>query len=331
MQYESEVIGKEGITARVVQASESAYTGTVMWTLEIEYPRFILAELNTHCMLEKNSSSSRAVPVAFQNQLLLDNPAMPVYWGKNQSGMTAKEEMNDLEKEAAKGIWLQALKDALSAGKVLSDKAGLNGHKQVTNRMTEAWQRMRTVISGTEWANFFWLRNHEAAQPEFQELARVMLEAMQQIQPKKLKAWEWHVPYVERVWRYSEMSEQDELLYFVAGTDKQLSTEEALMVSASCCAQTSYRKQDDSLEKAEEVFNRLNIGSETQPAHASPCTHQAKPIAYFGGVYDPEQGLEAERWEDGVTHMTRDYRLWSGKLKDFIQFRKLIPNEAVWD
>lgn len=330
MQYESEVIGKEGITARVVQASASEYTGTAMWTLEIEYPRFILAELNTHCMLEKNSSSSRAVPVAFQNQLLLDNPAMPVYWGKNQAGMTAKEEMNDLEKEAAKGVWLQALKDALSAGNVLSDKAGLNGHKQVANRVTEPWQRMRTVISGTEWANFFWLRNHPDAQPEFQELARVMLEAMQQVRPKQLKAWEWHVPYVERVWNYSLADDQENLLYFVPGTMQQLSLEEALKVSVSCCSQTSYRKQDDSLEKAEEVFNRLNIGSETQPAHASPCTHQAKPIAYFNGVDDHEQGLQPEKWESGVTHMTRDKRLWSGKLKDFIQYRKLIPNEAKW-
>lgn len=330
MQYESEVIGKEGITARVVQASASEYTGTVMWTLEIEYPRFILAELNTHCMLEKNSSSSRAVPVAFQSQLLLDNPAMPVYWGKNQSGMTAKEELNDLEKEAAKGVWLQALKDALSAGNVLSDKAGLNVHKQITNRITEFGQRMRTVISGTEWANFFWLRNHPDAQPEFQELARVMLEAMQRVTPKKLKAWEWHVPYVERVWNYSLADDQENLLYFVPGTMQQLSLEEALKVSVSCCAQTSYRKQDDSLEKAEEVFKRLNIGSSTQPAHASPCTHQAKPIAYFNGIDDYEQGLQPENWEEGITHMTRDKRLWSGKLKDFIQYRKLIPNEAKW-
>ena len=144
MQYESEVIGKEGITARVVQSSKSAYTGTKMYTLEIEYPRFILAELNTHCMLEKNSSSSRAVPVAFQNQLLIDNPAMPVYWGKNQSGMTAKEELNDLQKEAAKGVWMQALKDALSSGNVLSDKAGLNVHKQIAKSikgMPRKWQQ----------------------------------------------------------------------------------------------------------------------------------------------------------------------------------------------
>lgn len=326
MQYESEVIGKEGITARVVQSSKSAYTGTKMYTLEIEYPRFILAELNTHCMLEKNSSSSRAVPVAFQNQLLIDNPAMPVYWGKNQSGMTAKEELDDLQKEAAKGVWLQALKDCLSAGKVLSDKAGLNVHKQITNRLTEPWQRMRTVISGTEWANFFWLRNHPDAQPEFQELARVMLEAMNLVIPKEIKAWEWHVPYVERLWRYSEISEQEELHYFIPGTMQKLSWEQALKVSVSCCAQTSYRKQDDSLEKANEVFERLNIGSSSQPAHASPCTHQAQPI-----WYDNVLEIDPDTWDKGITHMTRDRRLWSGKLKDFIQYRKLIQNEAVWD
>jgi hypothetical protein len=41
----------------------------------------------------------------------------------------------------------------------------------------EPFQMMKTVISGTEWANFFWLRDHGAADPTIAELARVMKEA----------------------------------------------------------------------------------------------------------------------------------------------------------
>ena len=37
--------------------------GVRLTTFEIEYPRFILAELNTHRQLSRNSSSSRAIPI----------------------------------------------------------------------------------------------------------------------------------------------------------------------------------------------------------------------------------------------------------------------------
>jgi hypothetical protein len=308
------VTGKEGIKATVIQHSKSSYTGKELITFEIEYPRFILAELNTHCMLEKNSSSSRAVPVKSQCELIKNNPAMPVHWGKNQSGMVAENELDDLNIQAAKSVWIAAMKSAINHVVVLDDIAT---HKQIANRIAEPWQRMKTVISGTEWANFYYLRNHPDAQPEFAELARVMYEAVSSSEPVYLYEGEWHVPYVER------KRVEEKMKYFSCG--KELKVVEALKVSVSCCAQTSYRKSDESLEKAEAVFKRLNIGSEDQPAHASPTTHQGTPINYlFVEETDPDT------WDLGITHMTRDKRLWSGKFQDFIQYRKLIPNEAKW-
>jgi hypothetical protein len=301
-----------------VQASRSSITNKVLWTLEIEYPRFILAELAQHCMLEKNSSSSRAIPIKTQQALIETNPAIPVHWGKNQAGMQAETELDELQQEGAKGVWLAAMQTALAHSTVLAD-IGL--HKQITNRITEPWQRMKTVISGTEWANFFNLRLHPAAQPEIYELARAMQAAMLAVEPDVVHPDEWHVPYVER--RLSEGTYK----YFSAG--KQLTAQQARIVSASCCAQTSFRKSDQSLEKAEDVFKKLNIGSSTEPAHASPCTHQATPIDYQTIA---EQELEFHQVK-GISHLTFDgerYRLWSGKFQDFIQYRKLIPNEAVW-
>jgi len=34
-----------------------------------------------------------------------------------------------------------------------------------------------------------------------------------------------------------------------------------------------------------------------------------------------------DTWEGGITHMDREFNLWSGNLKGFIQYRKLIPGE----
>ena len=99
------ITGKNGISANVICASVSP-AGKKLTTLELTYPRFILAELNTHRMLSKNSSSSRAIPIAKMIEQVRENPAIPIHWGLNQSGMQAKEEQAD--RANSKAWWLRA-------------------------------------------------------------------------------------------------------------------------------------------------------------------------------------------------------------------------------
>ena len=68
---------KDHITARILADSVSP-EAVRMTTMEIEYPRFILAELNTHRMLSKNSASSRAIPVKAMHEQIKAAPAGPV-------------------------------------------------------------------------------------------------------------------------------------------------------------------------------------------------------------------------------------------------------------
>jgi len=304
---------KELITARVLADSVSPH-GDRMTTMEIEYPRFILAELNTHRMLSKNSASSRAIPVKAMHQHMTENPARPVHWGKNQPGMQAKEELVGMDLTDVQFMWQRAQQDAMHWAQQMSERAGL--HKQVANRITEPWMTMKTVISGTEWRNFFWLRAHADAQPEIHELATKMWDAYNQSVPQLLQPDEWHLPYVK-----SHRLSSGELIYLDA-TDTPITTEQARIISASCCAQVSYRKSDDSYEKAHKIFRQL---IESQPCHASPVEHQATPMDLDSiDKYDPEC------WQDGVTHVSRNGDLWSGNLRGWIQFRKLIPGEAQW-
>ena len=284
-----------------------------MTTMEIEYPRFILAELNTHRMLSKNSASSRAIPVKAMHQHIRENTAGPVSWGKNQAGMKAKEVLDAEDTVEALMIWEQARDSALDFAGQLAD---LNLHKQITNRITEPWMTMKTVISGTEWANFWWLRAHADAQPEIHELATKMMAAYNKSTPQLLQPGEWHLPYVKTA-RLSS----GELIY-LDNQDLPITLRQAQFISASCCAQVSYRKSDDTLEKAERVLRML---IESEPAHASPVEHQATPMDI------PTMcRFEPETWEDGITHVSANSDLWSGNLRGWIQFRKLIKNEAVW-
>ena len=308
---------KDLITARVL-ADSTTQSGERMTTFEIEYPRFILAELNTHRMLSKNSASSRAIPVAAMHDHIRANTAGPVYWGKNQAGMKAREELVGADKTFAAYLWAKARDSAIDFARQLAD---LDSHKQITNRVTEPWMVMKTVISGTEWANFFWLRKNTAdyadAQPEIAELAQKMFDAYESSQPQLLHPGEWHVPYVR-----TDRSIVDGSLCYYDNKGDDLSAEEARVISASCCAQVSYRKNDDSYEKALRIYKQL---IEASRAHASPVEHQATPMDI-----NTMCSYEPETWEEGITHVSTNGQLWSGNLRGWVQFRKLIPNEAVW-
>lgn len=304
---------KELITARVI-ADSISYEGDRMTTMEIEYPRFILAELNTHRMLSKNSASSRAIPVKTMHQHIRENTAQPVFWGANQAGMQAKEELKGADKSYAQYLWASARDQAILASTHLLD---LNLHKQITNRITEPWMIMKTVISGTEWANFWWLRDHEDAQPEIAQLAKTMREAYAASVPEVLSPGEWHVPYVTT---YRDNHTQTR--HYLDANDQYITAEQANIISASCCAQVSYRKSDDSYEKALKIYKQL---IESVPAHASPVEHQATPMRIKStSAYEPET------WEPGITHVSANGDLWSGNLRGWIQHRKLIPQEAQW-
>jgi hypothetical protein len=298
---------KDKITAKIIADSISP-EHVRMTTMEIEYPRFILAELNTHRMLSKNSASSRAIPVKAMHEHILSSPAEPVYWGKNQAGMQAKEELTGTDYTDAKFIWQRAMQDALHWSGGLANRLQL--HKQIANRITEPWMTMKTVISGTEWRNFWWLRCHADAQPEIHELAIKMRDEYIKSTPVRLVPGEWHVPYV------NTYRDDRGGLQYLDSNDTNISTEEARIISASCCAQVSYRKNDDSFEKAEKIFNQL---IQSQPCHASPVEHQATPMQRPDCFADL-----------GTTHIDRAGQAWSGNLKGWIQHRKLIQGEAQW-
>lgn len=296
------------ISAKVICDSINP-RGVRITTFELEYPRIIHSEFMTHRMFSRNAASSRAIPVSSVINLVETNPAMPVHWGKNQPGMQAKEELDEVTKAGVQGLWLEASKQAVSIAKVMSD---MQAHKQVVNRLLEPFQHIKVVLTMTERENWYWLRDHDDADPTIHELARKMKEAEDASIPMFLDFGDWHLPYVQTYKEYDQRANREFAVY-LDEFHNPITLEQAQMISASCCAQVSYRKQDGSLEKAEMVFKRL---IESEPVHASPVEHQA--LCFDNTYY----------WPEGVTHRTRDGTYWSGNLRDWIQYRQLIPNNA---
>ncbi|MFN4091653.1 MAG: FAD-dependent thymidylate synthase [Brevundimonas sp.] len=277
-------------TSAQVIADSINVEGRRLTTLKLRYPRFIHAEFMTHRVFSRNASSSRAIPVARLIQDVIDDPAIPCYWGANQAGMQAGEEINEpvslvgfkevsrpsgsyiepsevyVSREAA---WLEARDYSVEIARAF---AAAGYHKQVVNRLLEPFAHINVVVTATEWSNFFDLRLHPDAEPNIQLLARAMKLAMDASRPKLLTHNEWHLPFVEEQGRLADLK----------------------MVSVARCARVSYETHDGEptvFEKDLALGQRL-----ASSGHWSPFEHQASPttgrVANFRGwrSYRSEMG-----------------------------------------
>lgn len=305
------------ISSKIIADSVSP-NGIRITTFELEYPRYIHAEVMTHRVFSRNAQSSRAVPVVKSLELPY---VVPIVWGKNKAGMSSTEELEETDRQLCAYYWHALVRYSKDFSERMS-KAGL--HKQWANRPLEWHSNIKVIITATEWDNFFWLRiDPDAAQPEIVELARKMKQAMVESNPQVLKPGEWHLPYVEA---YRPDYNLEELRYFIVTKEattpdgdreiQYVDLETAKMVSAGCCAAVSYRN-NPSIEKCLEIWDRLFSG--TKP-HLSPVEHQATPM----------QNLKASLrngdidFEKGATHMSANGDFWSGNLRGWVQLRQTM-------
>jgi thymidylate synthase ThyX len=282
------------ITAKIIADSISE-AGKRIITLQLHYPKFIHGEFMTHRMFSRNASSSRAIPFEKMVADIEADMAMPVYWGSNQQGMQAGEEIDLDSIELAKRIWQDAFHSARKHATSLYD---LGVHKQIVNRLLEPFYNINTLVTATEWDNFFELRDHPDAQPEIRALAIAMKKAIAESKPIELYKYEWHLPYVQRM---------DMALY---STD----IETLIKISVARCARVSYLTHEQKEPKVEDdlkLYDRLVGGT---PLHASPAEHQATPdwITYFGAG--------GEQWQKP--------KLW-GNLRGWIQYRQMLEKEPT--
>jgi thymidylate synthase ThyX len=237
------------VTSATVVKHSVTRGGSPIATLALVYPRFVHSEFMTHRAFSRNAMSSRAVPVAKMIAQVRENPAMPIHWGANQPGMQAGGEIEDRYEGVS--IWLCAAADAANRAEQLNN---LGLHKQVVNRILEPFQWMHTVVTSTEWENFFSLRCHEMAEPNMQALAYCMRDALQQSTPLER---DFHMPYF------------DDIEYIKIDGD----VSKACMISAARCARVSYLNHDGT---APDIEKDLALGETLKTSnHASPFEHVA--------------------------------------------------------
>ena len=258
-------------SAKII-AHSKAPNGEELITFEVELHRFILPEFNTHRSFSRNFQSSRAVPIEKMIEQVRNDPAMPVHWGKNQTGMVAESELDvnawvvdvNYMDGSYQSTLIQAWQNAAIQAANTASMFNIAGvHKQLVNRLLEPFMKTKGVVTATKCAyeSFFKLRCHKDAQPEIKLLAERMKQALDNNTPKLLDYGDYHLPYVN--------VDVNEML-----------TKEAVKISCSCNAQVSYRRLDDSLAKALKVYDMLNLPVNgvypEDPPHYSPTEHVAK-------------------------------------------------------
>lgn len=250
-------------SAKIIADSVGLYGGSRsrLITMQLRYPRLVHSEMMTHRVFSRNASSSRAIPVAKMLEQVRNDPAAPYVWTTNKPGMQGDIVTDPALIARYDQMWIDAANQAADNAEVLMGE-GL--HKQVVNRILEPFQWISVIVTSTEWANWFELRNHKDADPTIKRLAEVMENAINDSTPISLREGEWHLPYVS----------QEE--------KNALPITTLVKISAARCARVSYLTHDGVLPNVERdiaLYERL-VGS--RPLHASPIEHQARVMQHAG-------------------------------------------------
>lgn len=316
------------IKAEIIKDSINSLTYDRLTTFVVTFPRFINAEVLRHRALSFSSASSRAIPVKKLLQDIEENPAVPVWWGKNQSGMGADVELDDLQpyhiehdtvlnlhkrytqKEWAQKLWLELRFKSIEMAKQLLE---VDLHKQISNRVLEPFQNITLIISGTEWDNFFKLRASTYAQPEFRVLAEKMLELYNLNIPtikepitkyskqvflneEVLSNNNWHIPYEDKM------------------TDN-ITNEEKLKIAIARCARVSYLTQDGEINKDKDVELYTRLVSNN---HFSPTEHVAIPIYGIQNTGNFKGWKQYRKFllnENQIDSRVKKYKVVNGEVK----------------
>lgn len=346
-------MNKTQIKAEIV-ADSINQQGDRLTSLLITFPRIILAEVNTHRMLSKNTSSSRAIPFNKMVESVQNDPFIPIAWQKHHSGMQGSEYISTEDGVyICKRGWLEAKDIAIKQAQWLNS---CNVTKQLCNRLLEPFMWTTMLITGSKegWDNFFELRcpqytntaggvfkskkdflkswyaknigrkpstnlewlqiNKGQAEIHIMDLAEKIYDAITESTPRQLKAGEWHIPFENKI--SSDVTLwSDDIKVQADLLGKDLSLHK-VKVSTAMAARTSYTVVGD--EKEVDYEKMINLHDRLiEMRHDSPLEHCAKAM-------NMDEYYLFCKGQDGKADHQHG---WCRNFRGFIQYRHIIETE----
>lgn len=337
---------KTTINAQIVAHSVNEQ-GDELISVLATFPRIILAEVNTHRMLSKNTSSSRAIPFNKMVETIQNDPFIPIAWQKEHKGMQGSEyHTGEAAERFCPSNWLRARDRAVLEANHLHDNIGVT--KQLCNRLLEPFMWTTMLITGPKsgWDNFFHLRC-----PAY-EYGGITFKSQKDCYNNFLINHPEDLPYLPKTeidWLKINVGQAEIHMMSLAeciwdavneSTPRQLKAGEwhvpfidkfeaystkkdgsdfainDIKVSVAMAARTSYTVVGE--EKALDYEAMIGLHDRLlawDPPHSSPLEHCAKAMT------------NEEYWSSfGTTAQNTKGNGWCNNLKGFIPYRYMIDN-----
>ena len=276
-----------------------------------DFPKCLLAELNTHRQLVRNTASTRAIPNKKYIEKAREKEYIPT-WTRNQPGMVGMED-DTLDTSSLTKIWNALFEQAISTSEYLTY---LGAHKQEANRVLDAFIRIPVLLSGTEWENFLKLRTDSSTAPDFQSIAKEIERSLAYSTPKHLSPGEYHIPFSDKM-------------------PKGMDTLTKLKIAVARCARISYYNHigEIDVEKDLALFQRL-----LDCSHLSCFEHIAyvAPAGRYGiAYYTSDRDAEVEPMPNNLTNnfsylsldgITPKQHVWTRQYSNFYTLRHIIED-----
>lgn len=321
------------------------------------FPRIILAEVNTHRMLSKNTSSSRAIPFPKMLEAVKNNPFIPIAWQKDHSGMQGTEYFTTQEEiRNNQFLWLKARDEAVNNAQDLYNIVGTT--KQLCNRLLEPFMWTTMLITGSRegWENFFKLRC-----PTYK--LQCMAGSVYHYKSKKdaladrENSWDSEFDFSSNIeWLQRNLGQAEIHMMALAeaiydsvneSTPKQLKPgewhipfedkitsfalnseygTEFVKISVAMAARTSYTIVGE--EKEIDFKSLIGLHDRLlnqEPPHSSPFEHTARAMNE-----DEYESFSKTFWLDNESELNMKVENgWCYNLKGFIPYRYLVDNSLT--
>ena len=341
------------IEAKIVADSISPQ-GHRITSFILTYPRFIHSELMTHRMFSRNSASSRAIPFEKMVKMVEEDPFIPIAWQKDHKGMQGNDYIKTVDGlYVVTKYWLEARDRAVKAA---SDLHSCYITKQLCNRLLEPFMWHTTLVTASEFDNFFELRcpklyhaatgltynslkdwnnvdneiqwnglscqhpeNTSGAEIHIQALAESMWDAMNESIPTELKKGEWHIPFCDNI--DEQLLSQTVTELYPDWFNHQLSFTKnieiyKIKISIARAARLSYMTFDGEINYKKDLELYNRL---LASKHMSPFEHCAKAMS----------DDEYYKFFKGEVKDPKSYsgNGWCNNFRGWIQYRYLIEND----
>lgn len=346
------------IKAEIVAHSKRANTGEEIITYKLTFPRIILSEVNTYKMLEKNTSSSRAIPFEKMVEVVDKEPFVPLAFQTHHKGMQGTEYITNPEEiDYLEVKWLIAKDTAIESAYQLYNN-GIT--KQLANRILEPFMWVTQLCTGTRESfehlfeqrcpiyelevcpdsvvyarskkefiehygcfedkdDLWWLQHNKGqAEIHFMDLAEKMYDALNESKPT------FYInslsDFYDNFWHIPFEEEIKEKF------GENISTEDIIKMSVCLTAKISYTKIGDentiTIEKAREMYERLkNSGHWSCFGHIAKCMTNGEYETWIKGKCEKSEKLN-------ILAIPNEAKGFNKNLRGFVSLRQYIEDKS---